>query len=331
MAVASTTGSQAAERLGLAAASVRQRSLWGDAFRRLIRNRLSLVGLVIFIVMIACAVAGPVLAPYPYQEQDLLHVAEGPSRAHLFGTDDLGRDMFSRILWGARTAGIVALSATTLSLILGVLLGALAAYRGGWVELVTSRFIDIAQSIPDLLFASMVAATVRQPTGNLFDWLYAETGFGMFKSTAYADFIVVFGALSLIHWPGYARLIRGQILALREKEYVHAARSVGLTSRQIIMRHLLPNAMGPIVVQITFGFAGAIIAESALSFLGVGIQPPQASWGAMINDNRMSWAYRPWLTVIPGVVIAIVSLGINFLGDGLNDALNPRQAQRGGK
>jgi peptide/nickel transport system permease protein len=239
--------------------------------------------------------------------------------------------MFSRMLWGARTAGIVALSATTLSLILGVLLGALAAYRGGWVELVTSRFIDIAQSIPDLLFASMVAATVRQPTGNLFDWLYAETGFGMFKSTAYADFIVVFGALSLIHWPGYARLIRGQILALREKEYVHAARSVGLTSRQIIMRHLLPNAMGPIVVQITFGFAGAIIAESALSFLGVGIQPPQASWGAMINDNRMSWAYRPWLTVIPGVVIAIVSLGINFLGDGLNDALNPRQAQRGGK
>jgi ABC-type dipeptide/oligopeptide/nickel transport system permease subunit len=332
MAVASTTTGVPQEgQTALAAATVRQRSLWGDAFRRLIRNRLSLVGLVIFIVMVVCAVAGPVLAPYPYQEQDLLHVAEGPTWTHLFGTDDLGRDMFSRILWGARTAGIVAISATSLSLILGVLLGALAAYRGGWVEVVVSRVIDIAQSIPDLLFAAMVAATVRQPTGNLFEWLYAKTSLSMFRSTAYADYIVVFGALSLIHWPGYARLIRGQILSLREKEYVAAARSVGLTSRQILTRHLLPNAMGPIVVQITFGFAGAIIAESGLSFLGVGIQPPQASWGAMINDNRMSWAFRPWLTVIPGVVLAVVALGINFLGDGLNDALNPRQGRRGGK
>jgi peptide/nickel transport system permease protein len=313
----------------LAAAPVRQRSLWGDAFRRLVRNRLSLVGLVIFLGLLVCAVAGPYLAPYPYQEQNLLRVAEGPSLNHWFGTDDLGRDMFSRILWGARTAAIVAVAATTTSLLLGVVLGALAAYRGGWFDMVLGRLVDVAQSIPDLLFAAMVAATTRDPVAKLVEDLYARTGLGLFQTTAYVDFIVVFGALSLINWPGYARLIRGQILSLREKEFVEAARAIGAKDRLVLMRHVLPNALGPIIVAVTFGFADAIVAESALSFLGIGIQPPQASWGSMINDNLLSWAYRPWLVIVPGVVVGVVSLGINFLGDGLNDALDPRQAGRG--
>ena len=330
-AVPKVAGREREARPTLAGAGVPQRSLWGDAFRRLIRNRLSLLGLAILLGMLLSAVAGPYLAPYPYQEQNLLRVAEGPSGDHWFGTDDLGRDMFSRILWGARTAAIVAVSATTLSVLLGVLLGAVAAFRGGWAETAISRLVDVAQSIPDLLFAALVAATLRQPIADLVDGLYAQTGLGLFRTTTYVDLVVVFAALSLINWPGYARLIRGQILSLREKEFVVAARAVGLTGRQIVLRHILPNALGPIVVAVTFGFAGAIVAESALSFLGVGVQPPQASWGSMINENRASWAYRPWLTIIPGVVIAIVSLGINFLGDGLNDALNPRQARGGGR
>jgi ABC-type dipeptide/oligopeptide/nickel transport system permease subunit len=328
--VPKAAGREREARPTLAGAGVPQRNLWGDAFRRLIGNRLSLLGLAILVGMLLCGVAGPYLAPFPYQEQNLLRVAEGPSRDHWFGTDDLGRDLFSRILWGARTSAIIAVTATSLSVLLGVLLGALAAFRGGWVEVVISRLVDVAQSIPDLLFAALVAATLRDPIGNWVEGMYERTGMEFFRTTTYVDFIVVFAALSLINWPGYARLIRGQILSLREKEFIVASRAVGLTGRQILLRHLLPNALGPIIVAVTFGFAGAIVAESALSFLGVGVQPPQASWGSMINENRASWAYRPWLTIIPGVVIGVVSLGINFLGDGLNDALNPRQA-RGGR
>ena len=305
----------------------KQRGLWGDALRRLIRNRLSMIGLFIFIGLFVLAVFGPVIAPYPYMLQDLERVAEPPSGDHWFGTDDLGRDMLSRILWGARTAGIVALISTFFSLLLGIILGALGAYLGGWVDWVISRAIDVTMSIPQLLFASIIAATFRRPVTEWVESMYGSTGIEFFRTPAYVDLIVVFGALALIQWPGFARLIRGQILSLREKEFVEAARSIGVKQWQIMLRHLIPNALGPIVVAVTFGFGGAIIAESGLSFLGVGIQPPQASWGAMINDNALSWRYRPWLVAVPGLTIAIVSLGINFLGDGLNDALNPRQSE----
>lgn len=309
-------------------APTKQRSLWSDAAKRLVRNRLSLVGLAIFLALFIVAIFGPMLAPYPYMLQDLDNVAKPPSLQHLLGTDDLGRDFFSRILWGARTAAIVAIMATFSSLTLGVLMGSIAAYAGGWVDWGVSRAIDITMSIPDLLFASLVAATVREPVSSFVEHMYAQTHWGFFKTATYMDLIVVFGALAVVNWPGYARLIRGQILTLREKEFVEAGRCIGLTGRQLLLRYLIPNALGPIVVAMTFGFGGAIIAESGLSYLGIGVQPPQASWGAMINDNAASWRFRPLLTIIPGIVVGIVSLGINFLGDGLNDALNPRSAKR---
>lgn len=242
------------------------------------------------------------------------------------GTDDLGRDVLSRIMWGARTAGIVAIISTTFSLILGTILGAVAAYSRGLADWLIGRAVDVTMSIPQLLFASLIAATFRKPVADWVDSMHAATGLEFFATPTYVDLIVVFGALSLIQWPAYARLIRGQILSLREKEFVEAARAIGVSQRKILLKHLIPNALGPLIVQVTFGFAAAIVAESGLSFLGVGVQPPQASWGAMINDNQLSWRYRPWLVAVPGLTIAIVSLGINFLGDGLNDALNPRQA-----
>lgn len=304
-----------------------QRNLWKDAWKRMIRNRLSLAGLTIFFGVFFLAIFGPAIAPYPYMEQNLDHIAEPPSFDYWFGTDDLGRDMLSRILWGARTAGIVALVSTCFGLLLGIVLGAMSAYLGGWVDWLISRMIDVTMSIPQLLFASLMAATFRRPVAIWVESIYELTGLGFFRTPAYIDLVVVFGALALIQWPGYARLIRGQILALRETEYVQAARSIGTTQRSILVRHLIPNALGPVIVAVTFGFAGAIIAESGLSFLGVGIQPPQASWGAMINDNSLSWRYRPWLVAIPGLTVGIVSLGINFLGDGLNDALNPKQGR----
>ena len=308
--------------------SQRQRSLWSDAGRRLVRNKLSMLGVIIFAWLLFMALFGPALAPYAYMEQNLDRVAETPSWDYWLGTDDLGRDMLSRILWGARTAGIVAIISTTMSLALGVILGALGAFVGGWLDWLIARLIDVTMSIPQLLVASLVAATVRAPISIWVDTMYKRTNWSIFSSPAYVDLIVVFGALAFIQWPGYARLIRGQILALREKEFVQAARAVGVRQGRILWQYLIPNALGPIIVAVTFGFAGAIVAESALSFLGVGVQPPQASWGTMIQDNALSWRYRPWLVVVPGFTIGIISLGINFLGDGLNDALNPKQAEK---
>jgi len=309
-------------------APIKQRSLWGDAFRRLLRNRLSMIGFFVFVLFMATAVFGPILAPYPYMKQDLNAVAQPPSAQHWMGTDDLGRDFFSRILWGAQTAAIVAFSSTFTSLLIGMAIGSLAAFIGGWLDWGVSRLIDVVMAVPDVLFASLLAATVREPVAAWVEQIYIRTGWGFFKTTTYVDFIVVFSALALISWTGYARLIRGQILSLREKEFVEAARMVGEKELSILVRHVVPNALGPVLVRVTFGFAGAIVAEASLSYLGIGVQPPQASWGAMINDNALSWRYRPWLTIIPGMVVGIISLGINFLGDGLNDALNPRQAGR---
>lgn len=316
-------------QLNEAAAALPQRNLWGDAFRRLIRNRLSMIGLFIFALLMVMAVFGPLIAPYSYRVQHLDKVAIGPTREFWLGTDDLGRDMLTRIMWGARTAAIVAITATASSLLLGVILGALAAYLGGWVDWLVSRMIDVASSIPRLLFASLIAATFRKPVADWVDAMYKQTGLDLFSTSAYADLVVVFGALALISWPGYARLIRGQILTLRAKEFVEGAVAVGVRSPQIMFRYLIPNALGPVIVAVTFGLADNIVAESALSFLGVGVQPPQPSWGNMIADNALSWRYRPWLVAVPGVTIAIVSLGINFLGDGLNDALNPRTQKDG--
>ena len=325
--MAQTDSANAADlSLELELQEMKSRGLWSDAFKRLVRNRLSMVGFFIFLLLFFTAILGPLLAPYPYMLQNLDRIAEGPSGDYVLGTDDLGRDMLSRIMWGARTAGIVAIISTLFSLILGTVLGAVAAYSGSWVDWLVGRAVDVTMSIPQLLFASLIAATFRKPVADWVDSMYEATGLGFFSTPTYVDLIVVFGALSFIQWPGYARLIRGQILSLREREFVEAARAIGVSQKKILLRHLIPNALGPLIVLLTFSFGGAIVAESGLSFLGVGVQPPQASWGAMISDNSLSWRYRPWLVAVPGLTLAIVSVGINFLGDGLNDALNPRQA-----
>jgi ABC-type dipeptide/oligopeptide/nickel transport system permease subunit len=304
------------------------RSLWGDAFHKMLRNRLSIVGLVITSLLLFTAVFGPALAPYNYTEQNLLRPAEGPSRDHLLGTDELGRDLFTRVIYGARTATLVAVFATTMSVLLGMIIGVAAGYLGGWADALIIRIMDIIMSIPSLLLAAMIAATLKQPIVGWAHSMYEQRHWGIFQNTSWLDLVVVFGGLSLVLWPSYARLIRGQILSLREKEYVEAARAVGVPGRQIAMRYLLPNGLGPIVVFVTFSLGGAMVLESSLSFLGIGVMPPQASWGNMIQLNIQSWSYRPWLVFVPAMTLAIVTLGINFLGDGLNDALNPRSTSK---
>jgi peptide/nickel transport system permease protein len=300
------------------------RSLWQDALRRLLRNKLSVIGLAITLCFVFLAIFGPVLAPYPYQQQDLRRTNELPSRDHWLGTDDLGRDFLSRVMWGARTAIIVASFVTSVSVTLGILLGGVAAYLGGLADAIVGRLIDVAQSVPTIMLAILVDAAVKKPVSNAFEVAYQTTGVEFFKGSILLDYLITLAAIAAVSWPGYARLIRGQILSLRVRCYVEAARATGVPGGRILLRHIVPNALGPIIVAATFGFSNAMILEASLSYLGIGIQPPAASWGAMINDNLHQWRNRPYLVAVPAVVLGIATLAINFLGDGLNDALNPR-------
>ncbi len=301
-----------------------QRSLWRDAVTRLLRNRLALIGLFISLLLLTAAIFAPILTPYSYTEQDLMHVAERPSTAHLLGTDEIGRDIFTRIVYGARTAILVAIFSTTLSVMIGVSFGVLSGYGGRWADALVGRLVDTVMSVPALLLAALIAVTLKDPAVAWADELYARTGLPLLADTTWIDLLIVFGGLSFVQWPVYARLIRGQIFSLREEQYVLAAKSIGVPELQIAMRHLLPNAIGPVIVTMTFNFSGAMVAESSLSYLGIGVQPPQASWGNMIASNIGSWSYRPWLVAVPAITLAVATLGINFLGDGMNDALNPR-------
>lgn len=258
-------------------------------------------------------------------KQDLDHVAEGPSRVHWLGTDQLGRDYFSRVAAGARTALFVGFSVTIISSALGTLLGAISAFFGGIVDTLISRLSDATMAFPKLLLASFVNATAKPPFQALLAWIASVTGLKLLTDTVFADYIVVLGALSLTLWYGYARLVRGEILRLREADFILAARAAGVPPFRIIIRHLLPNTLAPIIIFASTGIGEAMLLEASLSYLGIGIQPPGASWGQMISSSIDQWRYTPHLVAIPGIVLAITVLGVNLLGDGVNDALDPRR------
>ena len=304
------------------------RSPGRDALRRLLANRMAIVGGVIVLFFIFMALFGAALAPQDALLQDLNRVSEPPSRTNWFGTDELGRDFFSRILAGARTALLVAALVTGISAGLGTLIGLISAYARGWVDGLLMRTADILLAFPTFLLAAFLNATMRPPVERRMEWLAEATGFEALGSKEVIDFVVVFGALALISWSGYARLIRSQVLSLREREFVEAARSIGAPSRTILFRHILPNSIAPIIVAVSVNFGNAILSESALSYLGVGVQPPTPSWGQMINANLDQWRYYPHLVLAPGGVLTLLILGFNFLGDGVADALNPRQSRR---
>ena len=299
-------------------------SLWRDAWRRLRRNRLAVAGLVILALLVLVAAFGPWLTPYDFLSQNLDARNLPPSLAHPFGTDDLGRDVLSRVIYGARTAFLVAVLVTAVALLIGVVLGAIAGFYGGAFDKVLMWVTDMTMSVPQLLLVVVINASLKQPITLWMEARYLETLNPIYRNSAIIDFVLVFGSMALISWPPYARLVRAQVLSIRNRPYVTAARALGLTNRIILTRYVLPNAAGPLIVAVSAGLGTAMVLESAFSFLGIGVNPPTPSWGNMISDGLRVWTNYPHLLLAPAAVLAVVTVAFNFLGDGLNDALNPK-------
>ena len=258
------------------------------------------VGLVIVLVAVLAALVGPALSPYNPAAQELARRLEPPTLSHPFGLDELGRDILARLLAGARISLLVGLAVVSVSSVVGMLVGSVAGYFGGRVDDVISRFVDVLMAFPGILLAIALVAVLGPSLTN------------------------VVLALSVIGWVGYARLVRGQALRARELDFVQAARALGAGSPRVVLRHVLPTAFPAVVVQATLGMAGAIIAEASLSFLGLGVQPPTPSWGTMLDAGRAHLFDAPHLTIFPGLAIALLVLGFNFLGDGLRDRVDPK-------
>jgi ABC-type dipeptide/oligopeptide/nickel transport system permease subunit len=268
--------------------------------KRLLRNFAFTAGLLLTVALVLVAIAAPLLAPFDPNAQDTVRRLEPPSRGHLLGLDDLGRDVLSRIIWGSRVSLRVGFSVVILASLIGVTLGAMAGYFGGWTDTLVMRLTDILLAFPGILLAIALVAVLGPSLNN------------------------VVLALVVIGWVGYARLVRGQVLKVREMEYVVAAKAMGARSPRVIMRHVLPNVINPLIVMATLGLAGTILSEAALSFLGLGVQPPTPSWGAMLTSGRRYLGLANHLAIWPGIAIMLAVMGLNFLGDGLIDALDPK-------
>ena len=321
--------SQAAPQLQLQSASnVRTRTLWEDAWMRFLKNKLAVIGLVVIMLFFLTALIGPFVAPYDFREQDIGNQFQGSTAAHLLGTDALGRDIFSRLIYGARTAAVVAIVSTAVSLLVALSIGATAGYARGRTDELLMWFTDVVMAVPGLLLAMLINAALKRPILAWLELMYEQTKNPFYLNTLWLDFLLLFGILGLIGWPGLARLIRGQVLSVGATAYVESAQAVGASSLRILTRHVVPNSMGPLVVAVTAGMGGAIVAESALSWIGIGVPPPNASWGIMLRDSLQLWRSYPHLLVAPAVAIGLMSVAFTFFGDGLNDALNPRLQQK---
>jgi oligopeptide transport system permease protein len=275
-------------------------TIWGDAFIRLRRNRLAVVGAAIIIIVILASIFVPMFSPYTYDKQDILSTMQGPSWKHWLGTDNLGRDVFIRLVYGARTSLAVGLFTQIIILAIGIPVGAFAGALGGRTDNFLMRFVDVMYAFPDILLVILIRSILG---GSIY---------------------MIFLAIGLVGWVSVARLIRGQILSLKQRDFVTAARAMGGSPGYRVIRHLIPNSLGPIIVLVTFSVPRAIFMEAALSYIGIGVQPPTPSWGAMIQDGYNVIFAAPYLIIFPAIAIAILMLAFTFLGDGLRDALDPR-------
>lgn len=279
-------------------------SLWSNSWYRLKQNRLAMLGLFILIIMVLVSLLTPWIAPYSYEAQNLDLGATPPSADHLLGTDTFGRDMLTRIMFGSRVSLAVGFLATAVSLIIGVAWGTISGFSGGRVDSVMMRIVDILYALPFIIFVILLMVVFGR---NLF---------------------LLFMAIGAVEWLTMARIIRGQVLSIREKEYIDSAIMTGISKWRIITRHVIPNTIGPIIVYTTLTIPSVILLESFLSFLGLGIQPPMCSWGLLINYGVETMEEYPWLLIFPGIVLSITLFSLNFLGDGLRDALDPKSTKR---
>ena len=277
-------------------------TLWSDAIYRLTRNKAAMFGAFILLILILCAALAPWIAPYSYSFQNLELGASPPSAEHILGTDVLGRDMLSRILYGARISLLVGFVATGVALVIGVSWGIVAGYAGGRVDSVMMRIVDILYGLPFIIFIILLMVIFGR---NL--WL-------------------LFGAIGAVEWLTMARIVRGQVMGLKNQEFIMAAKAMGVSNFSMFRKHLLPNILGPIAVYATLTIPQVMLLEGFLSFLGLGIQPPMSSWGTLIKDGVESMEEHSWLLVYPGITFTITLFALNFFGDGLRDALDPKTA-----
>lgn len=282
----------------------KSRSLWQDGFYRLQKNKLAIIGIIILLIIGISALLAPWLSPYSYAEQDLALGASPPSAQHWLGTDTLGRDLFTRILYGSRVSLMVGIVATTVALIIGITWGLVAGYIGGIIDNTMMRIVDILYALPFSIFIILLTVI-----------------FGK-------NIILLFLAIGAVEWLTMARIVRGQVLSLRKQEFVDAAITMGVSSNNIMFKHILPNAMGPIVIYTTLTIPNVILLESFLSFLGLGIQAPQSSWGSLISEGVESMEEYPWLLIFPGFILSATLFSLNFIGDGLRDAFDPRMSEK---
>ena len=278
-------------------------SLWMDGWIRLKKNTLAIVSLAILILFCVVALLTPVIAPYGYEEQDLLLGAAGPSLAHPLGTDIFGRDMLTRIMYGSRISLAVGFLASSVAVFIGVFWGAIAGYSGGRIDAAMMRLVDILYALPFMIFIVLLMVV-----------------FGR-------NILLLFLAIGAVEWLTMARIVRGQVLALKQQQFIEAALSLGLSHWTIIRRHLIPNILSPVIVYATLTIPSVMLLEAFLSFLGLGIQPPESSWGLLISYGVETMEEYPWLILFPGLFLSITLFALNFLGDGLRDALDPRASK----
>lgn len=278
-------------------------SLWSDAVARLRKNVAAVTGLIVLLILVALVSTAPWIAPYSNDAQDLYMGPTPPSAQHWFGTDLLGRDMLTRVLYGGRLSMAVGLVATLVSLLIGVLWGTVAGFFGGRVDAMMMRIVDILYGLPIIILVILLMVV-----------------FGR-------NIILLFVALGAVEWLTMARIVRGQVLTLRKQEFVEALLAMGISRRRIILAHLVPNVLGPIIVYTTLTIPQVMLTEAFLSFLGLGVQPPDSSWGVLISDGVQAMEEYPWLFLFPGIALALTLFALNFLGDGLRDALDPKASK----
>ena len=295
------------------------RTFWNDAWARLRQNKAAMISLGVVILLALFAISAPLLAPYDYADGDLIHTSQGPNREHWLGTDEVGRDILSRLLYGGRVSLAVAVAAQFVILLIGVPIGLITGYFGGWTDLIIMRIVDAIYALPNLLIAILLMSVLR---GNISQ--SQQSGSLLVRADHWSSGLIgIFIVLCLTQWLTVSRLVRAQVLSVKEREHVEAARAIGAPSRRILLTHVFPHVLAPVIVAVAFGVPGAILLEASLSFLGIGVNPPTPSWGLMISSGITNLRSHPHMLISPALALGVTLLAFTFLGDGLRDAMDP--------